>query len=368
MYSSGICYSLLKKFDQQESWDANEKHVWKMLSTQYKDYFSTKESALANLQKLANIENIQQLLERIREKKESILGEKKTNFLTTKNKGLQDYNNALIKHMQEKIARVQDSDIDEVKKQKENLENIQTNASIVLNDEYIDIIAKLELELKGQLKDKAKSYFRKTRQGVQDSEGSETESWTTGVLFWKKNHSRTYTTIKAGFVRNTLEELTDDVERMVDEDAKVYMLDWKKKLYKVVVSCLRKEAGDENLDIPLVSQTIRKVLNSIHYPEITYSGNLPKSLQVGGTLEGGQADSFIEETQNYLSDLRVRVTRDIDGYLRDMLKVLKQINIADEVFKNYKKEIEKLENDINNKELMLERYGQTLEQLEHTNG
>ncbi len=367
MYSSGICYSLLKKFDQQENWDANEKHVWEMLSTQYKDYFSNKESALANLQKLANIENIQQLLERIREKKESILGEKKTNFLTTKHKVLQDYNTSLIKHMQEKIARVQDSDINEVRKQKENLENIQTNASTLLNDEYSDIIVSLELGLKGQLKDKAKSYFRKTRQGVQDSEGSETETWTTGMWWWKKNHSRTYTTIKAGFVRNALEELTDDVERMIDEDAKAYMLDWKKKLYKTVVSLLRQEAGDENLDIPLISQTIRKVLNSIHYPEIVYSGDLPKSLQVGGTLEGRKADSFIAEAQNYLSDLRVRVTRDIDGYLHDMLKVLKQINIADEVFKNYKKEIEELENAINNKELILERYRQTLKQLENIN-
>ena len=138
-------------------------------------------------------------------------------------------------------------------------------------------------------------------------------------------------------------------------------------VYKTIVSCLRQEAGDENLDIPLISQTIRKVLNSIHYPEIFYSGNLPKSLQVGGTLEGGRADSFIAEAQNYLSDLRVRVTRDIDGYLHDMLKVLKQINIADEVFKNYKKEIEKLENDINNKELILERYRETLKQLENIN-
>ncbi len=235
MYSSGICYSLLKKFEDKDSWDINEKHVWEMLSTQYKDYFSTKESAIANLQKLANIENIQELLVKIREKKESILSEKKQNFIIAKSEAIQDYNKALIKHMQEKIARVQDSDIDEVKKQKENLEKIQTNASIVLNDEYSDVISSLELELKGQLKDKAKAYFRKTRQGVQDSEGSETETWTTGWWLWKKNHSRTYTTIKAGFVRNALEELTDDIERMIDEDAKAYMLDWKKKLYTQII-------------------------------------------------------------------------------------------------------------------------------------
>jgi hypothetical protein len=368
LYSSGISYSILKKYDNKNLFDQNESHVWKLLTSQYSDFFSTKERAIPNLEKLSNVKKILELLDEIKNNKDEIIKQKEENFISSKSNAIKDYNKALISYMQEKIDRLKTTDLDEIQNKKKKLERITYNASISLNSEYEDIIRALELELKGELKNRVKLYFKKAKQDIDDSEGEKVETWTTGLLIWKKTHSRTYTTIKAGFARNLLEDLTDDIERVIDEDAKNYMLNWKKKLYKNIVSLLRKEASDENLDIPLITQAIRKVLNSIKYPDIVYSGTLPKELRVSGTLEGYRAEKFIANAQNYLNDLRNRVNKDINSYINNVIKVLNKIDMADEIFGNYKKEIEELKLAIENKELTLEKYNMIKEDLENIYG
>jgi len=373
IHSSGISYGLMKKFDDKESWDSNENHVWGLLTSEYKDFFETKEASLANLKLLANIETIHSILDEVKSKKDEILKEKKESFISNKLKNLVKYQNALTSDMKEKIERVKNSDINEIKQQKEYMEKIQNRVSVTINDEYFDIIERLEIDIKSILYDKLNSYFKRSKRDITDSEGSETERYEVSSSSWynpfswggTKTKTRTYTTVKAGHIKNSLENLTDEIENVIDIDSKEYLLNWRKKLTKTIISKLRAEAGDDNLDISLINQTIRKVLNSVVYPNITYDGELPIELKRSGSLIGSDAEIFISDAENYVSNLKGRVKKDIKSYLSTLINSLKEVDIAKSIFKNYHKEIENLTNEIENRELTLDRYSIIIQELEN---
>ena len=81
LYSSGATYSMLQRFEDKENWDDNLNHIWKNLNQHYKDYFSDDLSAKANLYLLSNMQNIQNALKEVREKKDEIIRKRKEEFI-----------------------------------------------------------------------------------------------------------------------------------------------------------------------------------------------------------------------------------------------------------------------------------------------
>lgn len=371
LLSSGISYSMLKNFDNKENWDKSTNKVWENLNEHYPDYFNTKDIALANLENLANINKIKNIIDDVRVKKDKILQKRKDEFIKIKQKSLLEYKDAIEENIKESIKRIQNSDIDAIRTQKEELLKVQTRVSKMINEEYFDLIESLELDIKSTLTDKVKSYFNKTKNDVRDSESTETESREVYVgrcgFLWLDKEYKTvaslHTVVKAGFIRNSLEDLTYEIEDTIDKDSKNYLINWKKSLYKSLVSALRSEVGDDALDITLIRQTIRAVLNTAKYPEISYNGDMPSELKKSGTLKNHEAESFLDAASNYISNLNNRVRDDIKSYIESLVNILKGQNIADNIFKRYTSDIEKLENDIKYKELSLDRLNNIIQQL-----
>jgi hypothetical protein len=129
LLSSGISYSMIKSFNNKENWDESTKKVWENLNEHYPDYFNTKDTALANLENLANINKIKDIIDNVRVKKDEILQKRKDEFIKIKQKALVDYKNAIEENINESIQRIQDSDIDAIREQKEELLKVQTKAS-----------------------------------------------------------------------------------------------------------------------------------------------------------------------------------------------------------------------------------------------
>lgn len=371
--SSGICYNMFKNFDTQNNWDSNMKHVWKLLNQNYKDFFTDTDTSIANLKKLANIEIIRDIIKDVRDQKDAILAKRKDDFTKAKYKSLMEYKEALTQDTKNQIQRVQNTDINELKQQKEALETFKTKAVYATNEVYSDLVEQLEFDIKTRLQDKLKSYFKQSKKDLQESESTDTETWEVSTSSWynpfswggSETRSRTFATVKAGIVRTSLENLTDDVESIIDIEAKQYVSNWRKNIYKELVSTLRNEAGDDKLDVMMISKTIRNVVNCVIFPEISYDGNFPKSLKKSGTLKESAAEEFINESYNYISDLKIRVKKDIQSYTSSLVDTLKQENIGESIFAKYIKELELLANDIENKELSLDRLDYILTQLEN---
>ena len=371
VYSSSIAYSLMKKIDHKDQWDESEKHVWNNLNTYYRDFFDNRDSAVENLMMLANIESIKDILNEVKLKKDKIIKQRSNDYITTKLNTLLKYKEDLIKVINDKLKRLQHADLDELRKQKNHIQNVKDKALLSVKIEFDDIIERLEIDLTKLLIDKLNSYFQKTRKDIVESEGTKTETWTVSVSKWwnpftwgkKETRSRTYTIVPAGHVRNALEELTDTIESTIENQLKEYILQWKRDLNKPIISVLRREVGDENIDIQLMSLSIRKITNSIYCPDINYTGNLPRSLKKSGTLKENEAEQFLNEAINYVAELRRRVKNDIIAYISNLIHKLRGIDIAADIFKDYNSKIESLENDIKNKELVLDRYNRAINDL-----
>ncbi len=371
--SSGICYNMMKNFENQSSWDENMQKVWENLNYHYKDFFTNNDTAISNLKKLANIEVIQKIIDDVRNKKDTILAKRKEEFIKAKYKALLEYKESLEQDVKNQIKTLTTTDINEIKQKKESIEQVKVKATDITNEVYADLVEQLEYEIKTKLQDKLGTYFKQSTKDLKESEGIETEHWKTkegGVFgFFQDtvNHSRDFVTIKAGAVRNSLEDLTADIESTIDIEAKQYISEWRKKIYNTLLGTLRKEAGDDILDVMLISKTIRSIIGSATPPEINYNGNFPKALKKSGTLKESEAKEFINEAYDYISNLKSRVKKDIKDYLKTLIETLKKENIGESIFSKYSKEIKQLENDIENKELSLARLNYILKQLEYIN-
>ena len=73
LLSSAVAFYMMINYEKQAKWDANSKHVWGNLSHFYRDYFDDKQSALANLNLLSGIKAIEEIVSKVKEKKEEIL-------------------------------------------------------------------------------------------------------------------------------------------------------------------------------------------------------------------------------------------------------------------------------------------------------
>ncbi len=367
--SSGISYNMMKSFENQRLWDENMKKVWENLNFHYKDFFTDKDTAILNLKKLANIEVIQKIIDDVRNKKDAILARRKEEFIKAKYKALLEYKESLEQDIKNQIQKITTTDINEIRQKKEFIGQVKSKATDITNDTYSDLIEDLEYDIKTKLQDKLAKYFKQSSKDLRESESTETERWTTkeggflGFFQDTVSHSRDIVTVKAGAVRSSLENLTEDIESTIDIEAKKYITEWRKKIYTTLISILRKEVGDDMLDVMLISNTIRKIIGSVIFPEINYNGNFPKTLKKSGTLKESEAKEFINEAYDYISNIKLRVKKDIKDYIQTLVEILKKENIGEKIFANYSKEILELQNAIENRELSIDILNSTLKQF-----
>jgi predicted GTPase len=377
--SSAVAYSIYKKFDKGD-FDSNEAFVLENLEYHYPAYF--KENAKENLLKLSQIPRIKKLIEEVRGKKEIIIKEKIENFEKSKSEKFEEFKQKAAERIQSKITQLKNSDIEEIKKKKKKLLEMKNKATSVANDTFEDLVSKLDLDIRNTLIDKLNEYFNKANREIRESEDTETRTWEeeytvdkgSGFLWWRdifgtryetrvRTRRETYTIVRAGIVRSALEELTDNVENVISLKAREYIYKWRKDVFKELVGALRDEVGDENLEVSTLSSVIRRVVNLVELPDITYSNDLPYSLRKSGTLKKSEAESFLRDARDYVSNLKSRVKSDIDSYVNSLTSKLNSINIGNEIFKSYGKEIAKLEKELNEKDISIKRYEEILKEL-----
>lgn len=266
--------------------------------------------------------------------------------------------------IEENINNIKNTDIKELEAKSKEMEKRKSLAIEKVNEAYDDSVENFELNLKDLLYEKSESYFRKLSDDMQSSEGSETESYTVSTSTWylpwtwgsKETRYSTYTTVKAGFVRNSIDETVSEVENLIGIEYKRNILEWKKNIYKVVISSARSVVGDEILDANIISRTIRGVLSNIKYPDINYNNDLPKELKKSGVLKGYEAENFISAVRDYAANLKSRVKNDIKNSVSALKNSIQNNNIGENIFSKYDEEIKELIENLNNKEQALERF------------
>lgn len=364
LLSSAVAFYMIKNYEKQAQWDANSKHVWKNLGEHYPDYFDDKKTCVANLNLLSGIKSIEQIISKVKEKKEEILQKRSAEFISVKLENIYNYQQAIEQQIQEKIKTIKDSDINEIKCKREEMLKIESKAVEAVNTAYEDSLEGFELNIKDRLFAKVESYFKKLTDDIASSEGSETESYTVSTSKWynpfswgsKETRYDTYTTVKAGYVKNSLDQVIYEVENLTEIEYRQNIAEWKKSLYKSLVSSARSVVDDDVLDPAIISRTIRGTLNSVKNPDINYSGSFPKELQKSGTLKSYEAEQFLSAAGEFARNLKSRVRSDVKSSVDALIDSFKSQDVANTIFLKYNEEISALVSDIENKEQALDRY------------
>ena len=372
LYSSGATYSMLQRFEDKENWDDNLNHIWKNLNQHYKDYFSDDLSAKANLYLLSNMQNIQNALKEVREKKDEIIRKRKEEFIKAKLNSFEKYNKSIQKDIKEKIEKIKSSDIKDIKTKKDNLLKVKSQTSEAVNWKYEDFLDANKRNLNILLVKEVNKYFQNNNDEISKSEDTKTESYTKdhGFFSWKffsdryEKISYDIVVVKAGMIQNALEDLSLYIENSMKNSISEEVNSLKGNIYKQIMPVLEKNDGDKNLDLHQIQKSVRNIISSLRIPEINYTNKLPNELKKSGTLKGREAEDFIERAKNYAKSFQRNIIRDIEKHLNTLFGSLKQHNLGEEIFSHYKKEIENLENDIENIEQSLLKNEYILKQLE----
>jgi hypothetical protein len=369
IYSSGMCLSIKETWDSKEIWDEGTKKAWENLTSHYPDYFSNtdKELSKSNLNLLANISSIDTIIEEIKGKKVEILNKRKNDFIRAKSDAILSYKNELIKYADSRMESIKNCDIDNLKTEQKKLKDIKEKISTILDEEYHNLVDKLETDIKAKLRNSLDEYFKTTKNTVSNAEETKIESYNkdkgSGLLWWRRitgnryeEGTRSYTSVRTGSIRSALEELISDIESSTDSELKQFISSWRKSISMQLVRTMREHIDDNDLDPQQIQKVIRHIVNSIPYPEISYTDNMPASLSAKGTLKNSAAENFLDDAKEYISVLRTRVRHDIDSFVTSLDKILKTVNLSESIFSNYTSLLEELENQVKNKALMLDSF------------
>lgn len=371
--SSSVAFSMQQRFDEQHTWDANLQHVWRNLNQKFPDVFSHEELAKNALNQLANIHQIHQIVSEVTANKEQILAQRRIDFENGKRTALQGYLKAWAERINEQIHQIQYADVDELRKQEAELKNQQATIDTNVGGVYDDLISDIKLNLSKQLKDKLKSEMRRFDSVSDDAQGSETEyeeyqvkekRGGLGTLLdifdggktVTKTRSHSYTTVKAKPIRRAIEEIRSNLEDELGHLSESYSQAWKKKIYSQVVSALREAMGDGELDVNIIARAVKNVLARIPEASFKLEDDIPKSLKKTGKLTGYEAESFIDDAEDYISNLKDVVNKDISAYMTTLVSNLKKIDLAKELTADLENNLKQLLSEIENKEASLFNY------------
>jgi hypothetical protein len=251
------------------------------------------------------------------------------------------------------------------------LRKIKDEVSDIVDDEYLDMVSLFKLDIQSGLYRKLGEYFKESKKDVDDAEGSETKSYEVSDSKWynpfswgrTKTKYETYTTVRTGAVENSLERLTCDIEDTIESYIISYIKEWKKKLSREILAVLRENISDYDLNPKQIKIVLGKTIREIELPDIYYSGKIPSSLKARGTLKGSEAESFIAEAQNYINSLYNRVRDDMKNYLEKLTISLENIEMSKNLFGKYDEYLKELSEQIENKEIILERFNMLKEEI-----
>lgn len=371
--SSSVAFSLQQRFDEQHTWDANLQHVWRNLNQKFPDVFSHEELAKNALNQLANIHQIHQIVSEVTANKEQILAQRRIDFENGKRTALQGYLKAWAERINEQIHQIQHADVDELHKQEAELKKQQATIDANVGGVYDDLISDIKLNLSKQLKDKLKSEMRRFDSVSDDAQGSETEyeeyqvkekrgglgtifDWFDGGKTVTKTRSHSYITVKAKPIRRAIEEIRSNLEDELGHLSESYSQAWKKKIYSQVVSALREVMGDGELDVNIIARAVKNVLARIPEASFKLEDDIPKSLKKTGKLTGCEAESYIDDAEDYISNLKDVVNKDISAYMTTLVSNLKKIDLAKELTADLENNLKQLLSEIENKEASLFYY------------
>ncbi len=371
--ASGVCFSMYKDFNNQASWERNQKteeyhNALRNLKDSYPDAFNSDDKSKESLLFLSNMSAIKERLEKAAQRKEKIISQKLQSYAESQANNLHSLIAQLLQDLEEEKKRVKNADISAIKEQIKAYQNLSGNIEMKFREVYEEFILHFINNIRAGLEETLKKAIQTAKVGAREEEEEEryTErakqggalgSFKRNFLFWADDDAgydeveRTRATIKAGAVLDYLTEMHERCESTLNDSARSFKVVFKKELYAKVFKQLREIISDDLIDEVAFKRSVDAVLNSIEFKEFDYTDKLPGEIRgKTGNLKGDEANAFIQSVGNYVRNFEAEAKKDVKGYIQGLRETLERQNFASDTLKKLQKDMQNLEKQVQNKE------------------
>lgn len=143
--ASGVCFSMYKDFNNQASWERNQKteeyhNALRNLRDAYPDAFSSDDKSKESLLLLSNMGAIEERLKKAAKEKEKIISQKLQDYAQSQKNNLHNLITQLSQDLEKEKKRVKNADMGVIKKQIEAYEKLSGNIEMKFREVYEEFI------------------------------------------------------------------------------------------------------------------------------------------------------------------------------------------------------------------------------------
>ncbi len=370
--ASGVCFSMYKDFNNQASWERNQKteeyhNALRNLTDAYHDAFNSTDKSEESLLLLSNMGAIKGRLEEAAKEKENIISQRLQKYLEAQANNLNNLITQLSQDLEKEKNRIKDADMGTIAKQIKAYEKLSGNIETGFRDAYEEFIFHFIKNIRDGLNETLTKAIQKAKVGAQNEEGEEyyTErvkqeglfgSFKRNFLFWADDDAgydevgRTRVVIKAGAVVDYLIEMHEICKKALNDSVGSFKIVFRKELYARVFPVLRQIIRDDDLiDEVVFKKSVHAVTDKIEFEEFDYT--LPNEIGAKtGFLKGDEAVQFIQSVEKHLRDFEAETENDVKEYCTDLRKNLEKQDFANGVLSKLKTDMQNLKNQVQNKE------------------
>ncbi len=369
--TSGVCFNMYKDFNNQASWERNQKteeyhNALRNLRDFYPDAFSSDDKSKESLLLLSNMGAIKERLKKAAKEKEKIISQKLQDYTQSQANNLHSLIAQLLQDLEEEKKRIKSADMSAIKEQIKTYQNLSGNIEMKFREVYEEFILHFINNIRVGLEETLKKAIQtaKTRSREEEEEERYIERVKQGGLGglarwfgsivgekdWGYNEvERTRATIKAGAVLDYLTEMHERCESALNDSARSFKIVFKKELYAKVFKQLHEIISDDLIDEVAFKKSVHAVTDEIKFEEFHYT--LPSEIGAKtGFLKGDGADQFAQSVETHLRDFEAEAENDMKEYCTDLRKNLEKQDFASGVLSKLKKDMQNLKNQAQNKE------------------
>ncbi|GAA8022848.1 dynamin family protein [Helicobacter pylori] len=367
--ASGICFSMYKDFNNQASWERNQKteeyhNALRNLKDFYPDAFSSDDKSKESLLLLSNMGAIKDRLEKAAQRKEEIISQRLQDYAESQANNLHALIVQLLQDLEEEKKRIKNADMGAIKKQIEAYENLSGNIETEFREACEEFILHFIKNIRDGLDETltktiqtAKTHSREEERYIEIvKQGGLVGSFKRNFLSWADDDAgydeveRTRAVIKAGAVLDYLTEMHESCESTLNDSADSFKVVFKKELYAKVFKQLRKIISDDLIDEVAFKRSVMAVLDSIEFKEFDYTDKFPGEIRgKTGELKGDEADAFIKSVEMHVINFKAEAKKDVKGYIQGLRENLEKQNFASDTLQKLQKDMQNLQNQVQNK-------------------
>lgn len=176
--ASGNCFSMHKDFNNQASWERNQKtqeyhNALRNLRDSYPDAFSSDDKSKESLLFLSNMSAIEERLEKATQEKEKIISQKLQNYAESQANNLHKFIVQLLQDLEEEKKRVKNADISAIKKQIKTYQNLFGNIEMKFREAYEEFILHFINNIRAGLEETLKKAIQTAKTHSREEEEEE---------------------------------------------------------------------------------------------------------------------------------------------------------------------------------------------------